>query len=636
MPLIAALVEARSSLANPEQWLLRAFNAHATTAGLDVTQETALESSAVLDGIRLISQDVARVPFRVLRRVEPRGSELARDHPVARVLGDPNPELIPMQFREMVTSFAVSAGAGYAEIIFSQGGDPLELWPIPPHRVRAMRTPAGVLVWEVTLRDGGQRLIPLENMLVVPGFTRDGVVGVDILDKMREAIGLTMATERFGSSFFGNGSNPGGAIEVPAVLSDKAYERLRKSWEDRHRGIQNAHRVALLEEGSKWVTMGVPPEAAQFLETRKFQVTETARALNLPPHKLKDLERATFTNIEEQSIDYFRGSLGPWFTRWEQAVAKRLLLPRDRDTYYLKHVIEGLLRGDIKTRYEAYAQGRQNGWLSINDVRDREDMNPIAEGGDDYHVQVNLTRVQDLGAVVAESVPDVEPTPPDAARSRDHHPEALTPAQDWSLRARQRQRTAYEALFVETARRAVRREVGGVRKAIRSNGAAFDAAAFLTDLDGFYEGHGPWLRSAFGPTLATFAQLVAGEVEGEVGSPASVTSADFAERFADRLTAASLEEIRNVVRVVPLEEAEAALGALLDQWEESRAVALTSREATRAASAFAHLAYASAGVHAVRVVTTDCPVCHGEGRVVPIEHQHPPFRDGCICQIVAA
>lgn len=559
MPIISSLVEARSSLANPESWLLRAFNAHATSSGLDVNQDTALESSAVLDGVRLISQDVARVPLHVYRRIDDKRREMVGGHPVARVLADPNPLLIGMQFREMVTSFAVTAGAGYAQIMFNNGGEPAELWPIPPHRVTQRKTPSGVVVWEIMLEGGERRYLPLEEMLVVPGFTRDGIVGVDTFRKMREAIGLTMATELFGSSFFGNGANPGGAIQVPAVMSDAAYNRLKTSWEEKHRGIENSHKVALLEEGAQWVQMGVPNEASQFIETRKYQVTEVARALNVPPHKLKDLERATFSNIEEQNIDYFGGSLGPWYTRWEQAVAKRLLTPAERETLYLRHTVAALLRGDIKTRYEAYAIGRQNSWLSANDVRALEDMNPIEEdGGDDYHVQVNMVRVQDLDVEPVE--PPISPEP-DPAPSRSAGPRSC----------------AYEPLVLDTAGRAVRREVGAMRKAMRSRGA-LDVPGFLASVDTFYEGHREWLTESFSPVFRSFAQVV------QVGNVAMVDG--FTDEFAARQCHDAVGQLKNTVRDTPAEEVEDALTALLDRWESTRANEITERECALVASTF--------------------------------------------------
>lgn len=557
-------LERRSSLANPERWLIRMLRGDETRGGIEVDYDSALSATAVFDGVRMISQDVARVPLNIYTKLD-RGRQVASDHALQDVLhSEPNPEQTALEMREMVTAFAVLCGTGFAHIVADRGGRVRELWPLPPWRVTPKRTESGKRFWEVRFPEvETPQPVPASEMFVLRGFGTDGVLGADVVDKMRESIGLTLATEAFGGAFFGNGSHPSGVLEVPQLMSDKAYARLKTDWDEKHKGLKNAHKVAVLEEGAKWVSIGVPPEAAQFLETRKFQVTECARILNIPPHKLKDLERATFSNIEHQAIDYVTGSLGPWYNRWEQACDKWLLTPSERKTLYVEHVIEGLLRGDIKTRYEAYSVGRQNGWLSVNDVRERENMNPV-EGGDDLHVQSNLVRLQDLEQITKAKALKPSPMP------------ARDPSEDDDT---ERQRRAWAHVFLATAQRAVTREVGGVRTALRKGAGGRDQIAFRRELEEFYERHRGWLAEAFTPVHRACAEAV-GEAEPEAAAAAAVIRVgDFAAGECVR----ALE----VLRALLSDDPEQAIDRQLLAWETGKPAELAERATTQAMTTFA-------------------------------------------------
>jgi hypothetical protein len=232
--------------------------------------------------------------------------------------------------------------------------------------------------------------LPANEMLHTRGMSTNGLVGLSPIALARQAIGLGIATERYGAAFFGNGARPGVVLMTPGELSDPAYERMKNSWGEAHSGVENAHKPAILEQGTTIETIGVPPEEAQFLQTRKFQVLEVARWYRMPPHKIGDLERATFSNVEHQGLDYVVNTLRAWLTRFEQAIARTLFTDSERDVLFAEFLVDGLLRGDQKARYDAYAVARSWGWMSANEIRERENMNAIP-GGDSYLMPLNMT-----------------------------------------------------------------------------------------------------------------------------------------------------------------------------------------------------------------------------------------------------
>ena len=241
----------------------------------------------------------------------------------------------------------------------------------------------------------------------IPALGFNGLKGFSPIAMAKNAVGMTLACEEYGASFFANGANPGGVLEHPGVLKDPA--RVRESWNEVYRGSNNAHKIAVLEEGMKYQQIGIPPEEAQFLETRKFQLNEIARLYRIPPHMIGDLDKSSFNNIEQQSLEFVKYTLDPWVIRWEQSMQKALFLPGEKGTYFVKLNVDGLLRGDYKSRMEGYSIGLQNGFMSPNDVRELEDLNPIPdeEGGNLYLVNGALCRLRDAG-IFADKNTDAE------------------------------------------------------------------------------------------------------------------------------------------------------------------------------------------------------------------------------------
>jgi len=358
-------------------------------AGVIVNEETAMRTTAVYACVRVIAETIASLPLPLYKRL-PRGKEKANYHPLYTVLHDmPNSEMTSFSFRETMMTHLLLWGNAYAQIT-KRGNKISELWPLHPAYVRIDREPlTNKLIYKYN--GGAEEVIySQEQILHISGLSFNGITGLSPISMARETIGLAQATEEFGSRFFSNGARPGGILQHPGIVKDP--ERLRKSWEEVYKGVQNSHKIAVLEEGMQYKEIGIPPNDAQFLETRKFQLNEICRIFRVPPHLIGDLERATFSNIEHQSIDFVVHTIRPWLVRWEQAIQKALIPEEERAIYFAKFTVDGLLRGDFKTRMDGYAVGRQNGWYSANDVREFEDLNPIPEdmGGDLYLVNGNM------------------------------------------------------------------------------------------------------------------------------------------------------------------------------------------------------------------------------------------------------
>ncbi len=358
------------------------------TSGVDVTEYTAMNCSAVWAAVNIISSSTASLP-KVLKDGK---FHIQEKHRVHRALNrSPNSDMIPFNFTETLQGHALTWGNGYAEI--EREDDFLALWPITPNRVTEQRADNGELVYLVQPDDGESgpsEVIPARDMLHISGLGFDGVRGYSVIQLARESIGLAIATERFGASYFGRGALPGGIISHPGDLSKKSRKNLRETWELLHRGPDNAHRVAILDEGMKWQQIGLPPEDSQFLQTRQFGVLEIARWFNVPPHMLRDLSAATFSNIENQGIDFLTYTLRPWLVKWAQECHRKLLTPEEQETYHVDHLVNELLRTDTDSRYRAYGSGLDHGHLTVNDVLRAERMPEIGAVGDKRIVPANM------------------------------------------------------------------------------------------------------------------------------------------------------------------------------------------------------------------------------------------------------
>ena len=370
-----------------------------TTSGKAVNERTAMQTSAVYACVRILAESVAGLPLHVYERTANGSKSTKPSHPLYRLLHDePNREMTSFVFRETLMSHLLLWGNAYAQIIRDGRGFPIALYPLLPDRMAVDRNESGELVYTYQ-SDKGHVKLRRENVLHIPGLGFDGLIGYSPIAMAKNAVGLALATEDYGATFFANGANPGGVLEHPGVIKPEQADRLRESWQSQFGGA-NAHKVAVLEEGLKFHQMSIPPEQAQFLETRKFQINEIARIFRVPPHMVGDLEKSSFSNIEQQSLEFVKYTLDPWVVRWEQSLQQALILPSEKATIFIKFNLDGLLRGDYQSRMQGYSTGIQNGFMSVNDVRGLEDMNLLTaeEGGDLHFVNGNMVKLADVGA----------------------------------------------------------------------------------------------------------------------------------------------------------------------------------------------------------------------------------------------
>ena len=377
-----------------------------TTAGKTVTERSALQMTAVYSCVRILAEAVAGLPLHLYRYTDDGGKEKAIDHPLYRILHDePNSEMSSFVFRETLMTHLLLWGNCYAQIIRNGKNEIVGLYPLTPNRVTVHRDENGQLYYLYTreaddvtnTKNMTVKLGPSE-VLHIPGLGFDGLVGYSPIAMAKNAIGLAIATEEYGAKFFANGAAPSGVLEHPGTIKEPG--KVREAWQSQFGGSANSNKIAVLEEGMKYTPISISPEQAQFLETRKFQINEIARIFRVPPHMVGDLEKSSFSNIEQQSLEFVKYTLDPWVVRWEQTLARTLFTVEEKKKYFFRFNVEGLLRGDYVSRMNGYATARQNGWMSANDIRELENLDriPTDEGGDMYLVNGNILPLTNAGA----------------------------------------------------------------------------------------------------------------------------------------------------------------------------------------------------------------------------------------------
>lgn len=388
-----------------------------STTGQNVNQASSMTYSAVWAAVRAISEGVASLPLQVFRRGHDGSRSKANDHPLYRILHDqPNPEMSALTFRETLMGHALVWGNGYAEIVRDKNsGRVQQLWPLDPSLVEPVRDENGELYYKY-----GQIIFLPAEILHIKGLSFDGVKGYSVIAQAKNSIGLGMAVEEFGSTFFGQGGKPAGVISVPGKLNSEAIQNMRKSWEDMHATVKNAHRVAILQNGVTYQTIGTPPDDAQWIASRSFQLQEVARWFKIPASKI-GAGAGTYSSLEQDNLAFLQETLRPWLIRWEQEINFKLISSLDQ--LYAEHNQDALLRGDTAGRSAFYASALSWGWLSRNDVRALENLPPF-EGGDAYMIPKNMDpafgpgqtpaavdQAKTLGQMPTPPAPDPTPAP---------------------------------------------------------------------------------------------------------------------------------------------------------------------------------------------------------------------------------
>lgn len=539
--------------------------AQATAAGVDVSPESTLGITAMWNGVHLIANALAMVPLRLYRRRRNGGRDEAREDPRFRIVHRrPNRWQTSFGWRQMAQGHLLLRGNTFAQKVLRGSGSLAELVPLHPTRM-TVHVDGLELVYEYLRSDGTRRFFRASEILHVRGLSTDGLVGYCPVTVLRESLGAITATDTFAARFFRNQAQPRGVLQTKANLKDEQYERVRKQWADTHAGVDNAHKPAILEGGLEWHAVGFSAEDAQLIGSKNFNVQEAARILNIPPHKLKEMSRTTFNNIEHQSIEWVVDSIQPWAENWEQQLDADLLTEREQATMYFKFDLKALLRGDSAQR-AAYFQARFNtGSITPNEIRALDEEDPI-EGGDRAYVQKNLVpadRVDDV--VTKEAAPSPAPAPPAGGEE-----------EDGSVAAAARLR-AFVPVLADAARRQLHREITAGERAARKG----DWTQFRV-----------WLDEYYGEAAGTFAQALvplARAMAGVTGLEPAVTSVAvqaYSVAAAGAVIHESLTALRTAVRDTPPEELGEQLASMWESWRESRPDQVAEREVARAIEVF--------------------------------------------------
>ncbi|MDC7234567.1 MAG: phage portal protein [Spirochaetales bacterium] len=620
------------------------FNMVSKDALPEMTETAALNLSAVWNAVDLLSSHIAMLPLILYRRTADGGKERATEHPLYRVL-----EIEP---NEMMTSFQMrQASALHQELwgdtyiwICRPGNGSIELWPLNPGVTYRTRK-NGKIIYRTQV-DGQAFEIPQEQMIHIPIMTLNGIDGINPIAKRRRSFSLMLAAEEQAESYYTNSSKPAGVLQLKKALTDEAFKRLRESWSEMYGGgAGNHHRTAILEEEGEFKPIQFNAEEVQMLGSREFSVTEVSRWFNIPPHKIKDLTRSTFSNIEHQNIDYVQDSLLPRLIRIEQALTKMLLTKGEQKEYFIEFLVDGLLRGDIKTRYEAYQIARQNGAMSANEWRKKENMNPIADpSGNAYHMQLNMIDMKDLSTESGEKDPD----------GSEEKNRSIRPIQERSVEKRRTITNRFQSRYKSLAKAILKEEIPAVREIITESGS--DKADFREALEAFYKRFQEHIELRAAGVIQGNADQIRYLAEDEIGK--AMADAEFEafarkliQNFALRYTIKSKEDLKKRETLEEMEEQ-------VDHWKDSRPE-IVKAERIKVESAVARAVWSSAGVVKIKSVAhgDSCPFCSAlngktigiqesflepgqfqpEGATEPLtvssRKNHPPYHDGCECGI---
>lgn len=428
-----------------------------------VTDKTALQVTAVLACVRVLAETIASLPLHVYHRLPNGGKKRAPDHPLYKLLhSQPNNWQTSMEWREMLQGHLCLRGNGYAQKIIGPRGSVDQLIPLHPDKFKRIeQLETGQIKYTYQPDGQPEQIFGQQDLFHPRGLSSDGIMGLSIIALAADTIGLTKSAELFGSRFFSNGAKASGVITHPGTLSATAHENLQTSIRKQIAG-ENVHGPLILEEDMKWHQLSIAPDDAQFLETRKFQVNDIARIFRIPPHMIGDLERATFSNIEHQSLDFVIHTIRPWLVRWEQAISRDLIADEE---YFAEFLVDGLLRGDIKSRYEAYGLAIRDGHMSRNEVRILENRNP-EEGLDEFLVPMNMSPA-------GEELPE-EP---------------------------QEKPGGFKALFEDAAERLANAEIRTIEKRVPK--AEQNKERFDEWIRAFYESHAGYIEKTLTPISVT-------------------------------------------------------------------------------------------------------------------------------------
>jgi len=626
-----------------------------------VSEESALRVSAVLACVRLLSGTLAGMPLHVYRRIEA-GKERDFATPLAQVLSVPNSWQTGYKWRETIWMWTLLYGNGCSRIIRDRSGDPVALVPLDPNNLEFVDAADGGLGYKVNT--GAQHVTyGAYEVLHLRGLSGDGRIGYGVIENlMRENLALALSLQGSAGSFYANSSRPDGVLNIAHRLTPESRTTLREEWQHLHGGQRNSGRVAVLEGADKYTPISVPPDQAQFLESRQYSVQEIARAFGVPPHLIGDPGAQSYASAEQNNLEFVQYTLLPWARNFEDEIWRTLLLPSERARYFAEHRMQGLLRGDTKSRMESYAIGVQNGWMNRNEVRALENFNEV-DGLDEFLAPLNMTTAPALSAEAEAKIENpgaapaaIPPAPTPAARAigrvwggaelpallvratvpdldsdfeappeDDDGPDddVLTAAQHAVRRDRQELIATMRTLWTDAAARLVKREAADLQRKLANVGT--DRAAFEAWLVEFYRELQPKIPAYFAPVLTASVRAAANSVKGEVGVPVPRSFADFTAAFLANLSAAwVLASEGQIAALLGENEGAAGLEAVegrVGEWEEKRAAKEGMRQSVDSINAASIASYALVGVAATVWAARgkSCPFCrrmHGRRTAV--------------------
>lgn len=630
--------------------LLDILGGQPSATGKRISEEAALRIAVVYACVLIIADGIASLPLSIYRRLANNaGREEATDHPLYSLLHtEPNPWMSSSTLRQTQMGHKLLWGNSFSEIIRDGNGNATGLFPLRPDRMgRPTMSQSGGLLYPYRVPDGSIQALPSNRVLHLRGLSMDGIWGYSPIQLQREGLGLGASLEEYQARLIGNGASPGGVLEAKGKLSPDAATRLAQSWNIAHQGLENSHRVAVLEEGVTWRQVGMPSTDVQLLETRRFTRTEIAGWFRVPPHMIGDVERTTSwgAGIEAQQQGFVTFTLNAHIVNWEQEADRSLLTAPERRTYYVKHNLKGMLRGDTAARQAFYSALQDRGDLSINDVRELEDLNPV-EGGDERFVQANMIPLSMAGEQFqkpdpsAQGAQDGQPAgnagqnsliPGDTRALDGDRTLSPTELETRSIDRRAHLREVYRPLWEDTARRVVEREAAAIRGQGLDRLEQRSAEGFNTWLEQFYRDDlSGFIVKVATPLLRAYGAATEREVLAELDMESLSESLDpflesYARDMAKSYTGRSQGQMREILRKALAEnlDARAEVEQRLTEWLDTRPEKIAEIETVRAGEAVAHKTYRRAGIRRLTWHTSSarrCDFCaHLNGKTVGIE-----------------
>lgn len=693
------LQEVRSTLANPAKWLVEWVNGGSESkAGIKVNRDSAMTVSAFFDGVRIIANAVSTMPLILYKRNADGSRDRATNHPMYKIAHSqafiqPDRRMSASRFRQTLQGHLVTHGNAYAQVDMAGSGQVKGLYPLHPDRI-TIETKGGKLEYRYRLNSGPDKVFADWELWHLPGIGYDGIKGYSLLTLAREGIGLSLAMEEYGSRFFSNGARPSGIIKYPGKLDDVTRNLYKKDLKEKHGELGKSHELLFLENGFEYQQLSITPEDSQFLESRKFDVVEIARWLNLPPYMLKHTDAERITNVEHRGIELIEYSFLPWLVLWEDEMSLMFLNEREREEYYFEFMVQGLLRADAKSRNESYEIQRRNGIISANDWRRMENMNPIPGAeGDQLLIPVNMMPADKAGDFYGGKTAGQD------NKARSENRGMITPLRQLPVSpllggndrnavpveqravARNRLSARFYGLFKDAAGKVVwreRREIEDLMKKhiTRADNTGTEHRAptknqisqFEAALENLYATFGDYVARNFGPVIDSYAGAIYDASADEAGG--DETSEEEKQKWTDgykNITVAryidnSFGELKSIIRDTNKDDLADAITTRLDEWDEKLPDKVAERETVDGRSAFAELIFLAAGFDLIwRAQGSSCPYCmqldgkrvgrvgsfvNAGDEIDPGDDEHPPMtvyetkrhpqlHRGCDCIIVA-